>query len=63
MYDPIAEKYKMLVKGADNIIFERLKPTSKDEARLHIEAFVSEASVKGFRTLLFAMKELSDEEI
>ena len=53
---------KLYIKGADNIIKERLST----ECYMNIEpttSFIHKASIKGYRTLLIGMKILSDEEV
>ncbi|EPQ57895.1 phospholipid-translocating P-type ATPase [Gloeophyllum trabeum ATCC 11539] len=51
----------LLTKGADNVIFERLKPGNDDLKKTteqHLDQFASE----GLRTLTLAYKVISDEE-
>ena len=62
--DPDDGHYKLYVKGADSIIKERLDPQQLDqEHMLEIDDFLTRASVKGYRTLLMAMKVLDEEEV
>ena len=59
-------KIKILCKGADSVIYERLVPESEDSeddsyrqiTLEHLEAFASE----GLRTLCFAASELSETQ-
>lgn len=60
--DPNDNKIKLYIKGADNVILERLEQTPR--ARLEFtNNFVDKSSVRGYRTLLMAMKILDDSEL
>ena len=62
--DPEDGHYKLYCKGADSIIKERLEPKQLETPMMHnIDEFLTKASVKGFRTLLMAMKVLDEEEV
>jgi magnesium-transporting ATPase (P-type) len=62
--DPEDGYYKLYVKGADSIIKERLDPSQIDhEIMEQVDDFLTSASVKGFRTLLMAMKVLDKTEV
>jgi phospholipid-translocating ATPase len=62
--DPEDGHYKMYCKGADSIIKSRLSDNSlKSEMMESIDDFLTKASVKGFRTLLMAMKVLHESEV
>ena len=57
-----AGKYKLYIKGADNMIKSRLN-TNIDQPYLKtIERKLDEFSKMGLRTLLIAMKELTDQQ-
>jgi phospholipid-translocating ATPase len=61
--DPDDGKIKLFIKGADSTIKERLDPKQiNDETMKSIDDFLARSSVRGLRTLLFAMKVLDDEE-
>lgn len=62
--DPQDGLFKLYVKGADKIILDRLDPAQRDE-EMHegIDEFLDKASTKGFRTLLMAMKILTEVEV
>lgn len=62
--DPTDGLYKLYVKGADQIILDRLDPEQKD-SEMHdtILDFLDKASTKGYRTLLMAMKVLTEEQV
>ncbi|KAH6902733.1 phospholipid-translocating ATPase [Coprinopsis sp. MPI-PUGE-AT-0042] len=51
----------MLVKGADNVIFERLRP-GNDELKEETEHHLSEFANSGLRTLTLAYKVIPEEE-
>ena len=57
-------KYKLLTKGADNIMFDRTAPDGygpvggEDTINAHLEAFAKE----GLRTLLIGERNVSDKE-
>ncbi|TNV86611.1 hypothetical protein FGO68_gene4748 [Halteria grandinella] len=62
--DPDDGHFKLYVKGADSIIKERLDPEQLDQDLMdEIDDFLTSASVKGFRTLLMAMKVLDEQEV
>ena len=62
--DPRDQHIKLYVKGADDVIRERLKWDGQDPHILtQVETFVKDSSKKGLRTLLFAMKILDEEEV
>jgi len=52
--------YVLLIKGADNMIFDRCdeKSTDREQYNDHLDAYSNE----GLRTLLVAQREISDEE-
>lgn len=61
--DPSDGLIKLYCKGADSIIKERLDPKQIDESLSEsTDKFLSLASEKGLRTLLFAMKPVDKEE-
>jgi len=61
--DPIDGKIKLLSKGADSIILDRLDQNQigKDE-KSKTEWFLDTASRQGLRTLLMAMKVVEESE-
>ena len=62
--DPDDGHYKLYCKGADSIIKERLLPSERQTDMMKdIDDFLTKASVKGFRTLLMAMRVLEKEEV
>lgn len=62
--DPEDGHYKLYVKGADSIIKERLTEDSVNSNMMkRMDDFLEKASVKGFRTLLMAMKVLEEHEV
>ena len=62
--DPRDDLLKLYVKGADDIIRERLKKEAQSpEIEAKVDSFVREASKRGLRTLLFAMKILDEDEL
>lgn len=62
--DPEDGYFKLYVKGADSIIKERLDPKQIEHDMMdQVDEFLTSASVKGFRTLLMAMKVLDQEEV
>ena len=62
--DPDDGHFKLYVKGADSIVKDRLSPTQTDQQLLGtIDDFLTTASVKGYRTLLMAMKVLDADEV
>lgn len=61
--DPIDGKIKLLIKGADSIIKERLDMSKMDAAASEkTEWFLDTASKQGLRTLLMAMKVVTEAE-
>ena len=62
--DPRDERYKLYVKGADSEIKKRLKAGEQNPNIVsQVEKFVGEASERGLRTLLYAMKVLDEDEV
>jgi magnesium-transporting ATPase (P-type) len=62
--DPEDGHYKLYCKGADSIIKERLDPAQIEQEMMdQVDDFLTSASVKGFRTLLMAMKVLDEQEV
>jgi len=53
------DRIKMFVKGADSVIFERLK---NDDYVEETKKYLSEYASSGLRTLLLAEKEISEQE-
>ena len=61
--DPTDGKIKLLIKGADSIIKERLDMTQYPESMSKkIEWFLDVASKQGLRTLLMGMKVVQEDE-
>lgn len=54
--DPEDGHYKLYCKGADSIIKSDWIPQTNPKMMQKIDDFLTKASVKGFRTLLMAMK-------
>ena len=52
----------LYIKGADSVICERLAPTDWS-LLLQTKKFADEASIYGYRTLFFAKRELTLEEL
>ncbi|EDR03224.1 uncharacterized protein LACBIDRAFT_155569, partial [Laccaria bicolor S238N-H82] len=52
----------LLSKGADNVIFERLKPGSGEELKAATEKHLDEFANQGLRTLTMAYKVIGEEE-
>ena len=62
--DPSDDLVKLYVKGADDVIRDRLKKEAQNPAiESSVDNFVREASKTGLRTLLFAMKIIDEEEL
>ena len=62
--DPKDGHLKLYVKGADDVIRDRLQKGAQDPNVVEsVERFTKESSVKGLRTLLFAMKILDEDEV
>lgn len=62
--DPRDNLLKLYVKGADDVIRERLNPKNQDaEIETAVDKFVRDSSEKGLRTLLYAMRVLDEEEV
>ena len=62
--DPSDDLVKLYVKGADDVIRDRLKKEAQNPAiEASVDNFVREASKTGLRTLLFAMKIIDEEEL
>lgn len=61
--DPDDKKYKLYCKGADNVINARIDPLrSHQGCPKHLaKAFLDKGSKKGYRTLLFAMKVMTQQ--
>lgn len=53
---------KVFIKGADNIIKARLNKNSSQPFEEYICEKINDFSIQGLRTLLIAMKVLSEEE-
>lgn len=61
--DPNDGKCKLMIKGADSVIKDRLDPNQfPQDQQEEIEWFLNTASKQGLRTLLMGMKIVSDEE-
>lgn len=54
---------KMLIKGADSIIINRLKQDIKQPYLEHIQKKLGQFSCKGLRTLCLAMKVITEQEL
>ncbi|KAK2466652.1 hypothetical protein APHAL10511_000910 [Amanita phalloides] len=52
----------LLCKGADNVIFERLKTSGQEEVKSTTERHLAEFASEGLRTLTLAYKVIGDEE-
>lgn len=62
--DPNDHKIKLLVKGADSVIMNRLdQNTMTPELLKQTDWFLNTSSKKGLRTLLMAMKVVEEEEL
>lgn len=61
--DPTDLKIKLYVKGADNVIDDRLARNQSALVRDHMLEFALQASRQGLRTLFFAMKVLEHKEL
>ena len=62
--DPRDDLLKLYVKGADDVIRERLKKEAQNPfIEAEVDNFVREASKTGLRTLLFAMKIVDEDEL
>lgn len=62
--DPTDGLIKLYSKGADSVIKERLKKSTINDDILDLNNdFLVKTSVKGFRTLLVAMRILDQEEL
>ena len=62
--DPSDNLIKLYVKGADDVIRDRLKQEAQNPMiDSKVDSFVREASKTGLRTLLFAMKIIDEEEL
>lgn len=55
-------KIRMIMKGADNMVRERLHKTADQPFLTFVNKQINDFSVKGLRTLLVAMKILEEEE-
>ena len=57
------QKYKLYTKGADSIIMARLNNDNTPQGVVNVyEDFLQQASVRGYRTLMMAMKVFSEQE-
>ncbi len=55
---------KLFIKGADSIIFDRLSDSQYNlMMKKKTEKYLTECSIKGYRTLVMAMKLVSEEEL
>jgi len=62
--DPRDQQLKLYVKGADDVIRDRLDKQNQDEKIVtKVEQFLNETSTKGLRTFLYAMKVLDEGEV
>lgn len=62
--DPNDGKIKLLIKGADSIILDRIdKHQYPQQIQEKIEWFIGTASKQGLRTLLMGMKMVDDDEL
>lgn len=62
--DPTDNKYKLYCKGADSIIISRLSQSQLDNTQMNsTNEFLQKASVRGYRTLLMAMRVLEESEV
>ena len=62
--DPDDGHFKLYCKGADSIVKERLDKDQIDaEVMGQVDEFLTKASVKGYRTLLMAMRVLAEDEV
>ncbi|KAJ3516647.1 hypothetical protein NLJ89_g988 [Agrocybe chaxingu] len=52
----------LLTKGADNVIFERLKPGAGEELKKITESHLDEYASQGLRTLTLAYKVINEDE-
>ena len=53
---------KLICKGADSVIYSRLKPNCQEELRRETAIQLEEFACEGLRTLCIAERELSEEE-
>lgn len=62
--DPDDGLIKLYTKGADSIIIDRLDPKQIDDTLMNeINAFLTETSNNGLRTLCMAMRVIEEEEL
>ncbi len=61
--DEAAGVYKMYVKGADNIIKQRLSKNTPQPFLDNTDKLLEKFSIIGLRTLMMAMKVLTEEEV
>ena len=61
--DPQDETYKLYMKGADTIVKDRLAKEQNKEIEATVDDFLKRCSQKGFRSLVMAMKVVSQEEV
>jgi len=53
---------KLYMKGADNMVLERLRKDVDQPYKDIVNRKLEDFSIKGFRTLLFAMRTMSEDE-
>lgn len=58
----IKGKIELLCKGADSIIFDRLNKSTQKDAMADIDKKLHDFSLMGLRTLVFAKKDMSEED-
>lgn len=56
------EKNCLYIKGADSIILERLAKDERNKIK-EAKSFADEASICGYRTLVFAKRELTSDQL
>ena len=61
--DPTDDKIKLYIKGADNVVLSRLSTIQSDSIVAKTKKFVDCASMHGLRTLMVAMKEITEGEL
>ena len=62
--DKLDGQYKLLIKGADSIILDRLDNSQyPEEMKQKTQWFLDTASKQGLRTLLMGMRVVSQEEL
>ena len=61
--DPFDGKVKLYIKGADSIIKERINKQTMDQKVLDsFDSFLAQASIRGLRTLLLAVRVFDMQE-